>query len=336
MPAEVRGYGNTLHVGSFALDALILSKSEAGARRVLRLADALDFLLFRLKLPMNVLSARLKQLQAQITSKAFIARELACGYVMPGSAMRILISDRDGWTPTINKKFRFTRHQATFGDISKTTLEDFDLIVPLTIDDLRFLDGARDRIANNPIPIPSMQSVLLCDDKQQFNQWLTGNGFGEYIPRMGTAASFAYPYILKKGTDEAGKHSHIIVDREQEEALSDQLADPDYFAQDFVFGSIEYATHVLFKNGRIVCSLNVEYGFGSDTPIKGRDTPIYTMVGRCPYLHEFSEILSVIAFEGLCCFNYKVRDGRPMVLEVNPRFGRSLCGYFFAYLRHLN
>src|SRR3546814_17289387 len=24
-----------------------------------------------------------------------------------------------------------------------------------------------------------------------------------------------------------------------------------------------------------------------------------------------------------------------MVLDVNPRYGRSLCGYFFAYLRHL-
>src|SRR3546814_4269862 len=53
---------------------------------------------------------------------------------------------------------------------------------------------------------------------------------------------------------------HIIVNREQEEALSEKLGDPAYFAQELVAGPIEYATHVLFKGGRIVCSLDIEYG----------------------------------------------------------------------------
>src|SRR3546814_15322262 len=100
---------------------------------------------------MYILLAWRKQLQAQIASKTFIARELALGYVRSGPAMKILISERDGWTHTINRKFRFTQHHATFSDISAATLEDFDLIVPLTIDDLRFLDGVRDRFANNHI-----------------------------------------------------------------------------------------------------------------------------------------------------------------------------------------
>src|SRR3546814_14025507 len=78
---------------------------------------------------MNILLAWRKQLQAQIASKTFIARELALGYVRSGPAMKILISERDGWTHTINRKFRFTQHHATFGDISEATLEDFDLIV---------------------------------------------------------------------------------------------------------------------------------------------------------------------------------------------------------------
>src|SRR3546814_7413070 len=43
-------------------------------------------------------------------------------------------------------------------------------------------------------------------DKQQFNQWLAVNGFADYIPRTGAAGTLAYPYILKRGTDEAGKH----------------------------------------------------------------------------------------------------------------------------------
>src|SRR3546814_6205764 len=70
---------------------------------------------------MNILLAWRKQLQAQIASKTFIARELALGYVRSGPAMKILISERDGWTHTINRKFRFTQHHATFGDISEAT-----------------------------------------------------------------------------------------------------------------------------------------------------------------------------------------------------------------------
>jgi hypothetical protein len=27
----------------------------------------------------------------------------------------------------------------------------------------------------------------------------------------------------------------------------------------------------------------------------------------------------------LCCINYKLDGGRPMLLEINPRFGYSLC-----------
>src|SRR3546814_13087609 len=65
--------------------------------------------------------------------------------------------------------------------------------------------------------------------------------------------------------------SHIIVNREQEEALSEKLGDPAYFAQELVAGPIEYATHVLFKGGRIVCSLDIEYGFDTDIPVRSEE-----------------------------------------------------------------
>jgi hypothetical protein len=29
-------------------------------------------------------------------------------------------------------------------------------------------------------------------------------------------------------------------------------------------------------------------------------------------------------FQGLCCFNYKLVDGQPVIFELNPRFGGSL------------
>lgn len=104
--------------------------------------------------------------------------------------MRILFTDREAWTDVIRKKFRLTRHQACFGDMTTATLEDYDLIVPLTIEDLSFLDTVRHRIAHNPMPIPRMDSVRLCDDKQKFNQCMNSNGFSDYIPRTGSRLDY--------------------------------------------------------------------------------------------------------------------------------------------------
>ena len=35
-------------------------------------------------------------------------------------------------------------------------------------------------------------------------------------------------------------------------------------------------------------------------------------------------ILKKIAYKGLCCFNYKIVDDKPLIFEMNPRFGASL------------
>jgi carbamoylphosphate synthase large subunit len=159
-------------------------------------------------------------------------------------------------------------------------------------------------------------------------------GFESLIPKIGRSQN--YPYILKKKIDAWGKNSHVISNKQQEQAFSHLLESTDYFCQEFIPGRHEYATHILVKDGRIVCSLNIKYTFDSCTPIKGKDQPAYLAVSRCPYLELFSDILNAIGFEGLCCINYKAVDGHPYVFEINPRFGGSLCKFFPHFLRHLN
>ncbi len=84
-----------------------------------------------------------------------------------------------------------------------------------------------------------------------------------------------------------------------------------------------------------MCSLNIEYVFETRSAIKGKDRLRYKAVCSCPYLDVFSSILAAIGFNGLCCFNYKVANGLPMILEINPRFGGSLSPFFFSFVRHL-
>ncbi|MEW6720959.1 MAG: ATP-grasp domain-containing protein [Thermodesulfobacteriota bacterium] len=247
---------------------------------------------------------------------------------------RILFSKKDDWEPAIRKDFRYTRHELTFDDITAENVKRHDLIVPIAIEDILFLDGIRELVRNNPIPIPSAESVRLCDDKYRFNKAMIESRFAVLIPKMGR--SLLYPYILKKRSDGFGANSHIITCREQEDALREKVESEEYFCQEIVRGDREYTTHMLIREGRTVCHINLEFAYDRDMYIKGPDKPVAISRTECPYLDLFGSILRHIGFEGLCCFNYKVAGGRPMLIEINPRFGASLSAHFFSFVRRLS
>ena len=153
---------------------------------------------------------------------------------------------------------------------------------------------------------------------------------------MGNSLELQPPYILKKRVGWWGDGCHLIRNQDDEQRIQERINDPDYFCQEFIPGASEFATHILFARGKIIKALNIMYAFESDTPIKGQDSDIYKVIHRCPYLKLFGRVLRTIGFEGLCCVNYKVAQGQPFLLEINPRFGGSLSRYFFSFLRYLN
>jgi hypothetical protein len=277
---------------------------------------------------------RLKRLNARANNKLFIIFERFQLYIFFRKKLKILFSPKQDWEPIIKNGFQYTQHEILFDEISSSNIKDYDLIVPLTIYDLKYLNEVRNLIIDNSIPIPSMENILLCDDKDLFNKTLIAKGFGYLIPNIGCEQT--YPYILKKKIDEWGANSHIIFNAEQEYIFSDALTNPEYFSQRLIIGSKEYATHILIKDMQIICSLTIEYNFETETPIKGKDEPIYTkVIFFPPYLKVFSSVLTTINFNGLCCINYKVYKNSPFIMEINPRFGGSLGLYFFSFIRHI-
>ncbi len=63
--------------------------------------------------------------------------------------------------------------------------------------------------------------------------------------------------------------------------------------------------------------------------------PHYRRLRRATHLPLFRDMLNAVGYEGLCCVNYKLQDGRVRFLEINPRFGASLAPWFFAMVRAL-
>lgn len=278
---------------------------------------------------------RLRRKAAAIRNARYVLCELARSRLSARPRAKILFSKRrtDRWARRIVNSFRGTGHEIFFRSFPEENLNDYDLVVPIAIRHLKFLAASPHLLPDHPIPVTRMEVLDLCDNKYELNEALSANGFEKYLPKMGRP--LPYPYILKKRIDEWGRNIHTITDAQKEQGLSHLIDDPEYLCQQFIPGPNEYATHMVIRDGRLVRSLNVRYGFTTDMPVKGPDTEILKSICPCPYLEVFTDALRSISFEGLCNVNYKVANGQPYIFEINPRFGGSLCPFFFSFVRSL-
>lgn len=111
--------------------------------------------------------------------------------------MKILFSNsKKDWIPFIEKGFELSQHEIFFAELISSDINSFDLVVPLTIQDLSYLNQIPSLLANNAIPIPTIASILLCNNKYLLNQALVIKGFSDFIPKIGF--THQYPYVLKK------------------------------------------------------------------------------------------------------------------------------------------
>jgi hypothetical protein len=281
-----------------------------------------------------VLRNKIKNLDANINKSLFLVIEILKSSFSFKPKMKILFSVKPAWEKNIRIGFHTTRHELTFSEFTQESIINNDLLVPLTMRDLKYLSQHRSLLTNYLIPIPSLEAINICDDKYLFNQTLKEKGYGQYLPKVG--CNLSYPYILKKRIAEDGDNCYIIANPDKEKDFENLIADTEYFCQEIIQGTTEFATHIIYKEGKILSALNIKYVFNENIPIKGKNKFIYRKICSCPHLDLFSDMLQSIEFEGLCCFNYKMIDSQPSILEINPRFGGSLSSFFFSFVRRLN
>lgn len=244
--------------------------------------------------------------------------------------MKILFSVVPEWEKKIKIGFWFSKHRIYFEAFTPENFADKDLIVPLNIPDLLILNRNRKWIENNPIPIPVAQVVELCDNKYLFIQKLIKGGYAGVIPQTGD--NLPYPYMLKKKFSSYGRDCYIIADDSDALKYRELMKDESFFCQEIISSVHEFATHIVFTGNEIKASLTIKYRYPTDSSINGKDKFIVKNVVGCPFLPLFSEILTYIGYEGQCCFDYKVVNGKPYIFEINPRFGGSVCRFFFSFI----
>ncbi|MBS1521972.1 MAG: hypothetical protein JST50_13305 [Bacteroidetes bacterium] len=246
---------------------------------------------------------------------------------------KILFSLKAEREEDIKKSFRNLKHEIHFDEFTPENFKKYDIVMPLNMYNLRRLIPNSDLVDNSIVPTPTMEAIDICDDKYLFYTTLVEKGFENDMPRVGK--NLKIPYIVKRKVAHMGVDCYVIDTPEKEKEHWKEINDPDFFCQEIVPGKKEYATHLIFRDGKMACALNVIYIFSTPFYVKGVDKFIGNKLGKCPHLDLFADMLKAINFEGICCFNYKEIDGKPYVFEINPRFGGSLSMFFFSFLRRL-
>lgn len=261
----------------------------------------------------------------------FIASELLTDSVF-AKPRRILFSDSSWKTPLLRFAFCF-RHNYQFADLSKVTdVTGYDHVIPLCKQS--YLTALQHpALFGDKLLAPSAEVFDLCDDKEKLYRLLRHSRFSKYIP---SDATDTFPLILKPVSGANSQSCEMIETAEQLSAALELTATGKFALSEMIAGKKEYALHLLIQNKVIKKSLCIEYEFTKDYPIKSIDVPIAKRIVRERYNDLWQDLLAHIDYEGVCCINYKVRDGIPQLIEINPRIGGSLCEYFFAFVRHLN
>ena len=245
---------------------------------------------------------------------------------------RVLFGEHSTQAPAIAQFIDRERFEPSFAELATADFTAFDLVVPLSVAQIAQarpanFDGVRRAV------LPSAELVALCDDKLVCNQWLIEHGFGANVPALLGPEPEWFPYIRKSRHGNFG--AGCVMVRDAAEAAAIGAIQDDSFHQRAVPGADEYVLHLLRIDGRIRFQLCYRYDMGTPLAVRGGAQGAKTIVPADPgdALSLCSAILDAMEYEGTCCFNYKLEDGRPQILEINPRFGGSLVGEVSAYLQ---
>jgi carbamoylphosphate synthase large subunit len=214
-----------------------------------------------------------------------------------------------------------------FGEFDTLEAEDFDLIIPLTLDAQKQVNQQRRHWLGVKALVPSDAAIDICHDKAIFHLHMSEKGFGAFLPKM--ADGLVYPYLQKRRRSGYGVGTSIISSSGDLEVNRANWESGGYIRQELIAGNLEYATHLLVKGGEIHYAKTIQSSFETEAFVKGRDCKASaTRVVDHGHLHAtFKAMLNSLDYQGLCCIDYKLESGQPKIFEINPRIGGSLCGF---------
>jgi len=235
---------------------------------------------------------------------------------------KILFSKKDEWEGWIRKNIK--GYVPFFHEFNEIDLNDFDLVVPLTIHAQKYINAHPELLTEQKALIPSNYCIDLCNDKESLQYFLAKNGFEKFTPKIN--GNLGSSYILKKKIGAWGEGISIINDSETERAHISEIESGDYFKQEYIEGQDEYSAHIIFSDKKVAFLRTLKFTFRDRYFVRGKNfEPISTeVVDHSLFKGLFKDILDKLVYQGICCFNYKIVNHEPKIFEINPRYGGTM------------
>jgi hypothetical protein len=246
----------------------------------------------------------------------------------------------DAWKGLIDSAIDRAIFKYKIGDLHREDFAKFDCVVPLDLPDYNEIKSNY-CFYGKKFWAPDRDVVDLCHDKLALNRLLLGGKFAELVPPLRESSKRQFPYIAKRRLDGYGRNSFVVKHSDDEQTIDTKLQSSDYFCQTYIPGSEEFALHVLMVDHKVIYAQTVKHKMGENYYVKGafKHPAQTTYLSKNEHIANFSAILMELGYSGTCCIDYKMHNGLPMLLEINPRFGASLTGdinrYLAAYLASL-
>lgn len=238
------------------------------------------------------------------------------------------------WWPAIEGYLTGSRFRPDMQDLSLVEPSEWDLIVPLTIEDQDLLDELN--LANVAPIIPYVPQALsmVCDDKLMLNQRLISLGFAALVPDIyGFAPTDPgrYPLIKKPRRRSWGYGCSYVRSPEEAEPSDPQTE----FLQSVVSPGDEWAAHLSFHGGELIFAHSVHHHLAQSGLILGNQhSPVRSVqVAEVPFLDQWLNVTRALGIlDGTICIDFAIMDGKPYLYEINPRIGGSLLRELPRYL----
>lgn len=197
-----------------------------------------------------------------------------------------------------------------------------DVIYPQIVSSENFLHKNKKTLEKHHIKYLVNEKKLISTfvNKRKFYLFMMENGMDSYIPKLfKNKEDVMYPAIVKAETGGNGRNMQIVNNAEELESST-----IDGVISEYIEGIYEYASNIIWENGKILKSVTYQKTAKSEQYIQNLSSSIAVKRIETPFKSIFSEIIeSVSETKGFtqCCFDYKIVNGVPKIFEVNARLG---------------
>lgn len=226
-----------------------------------------------------------------------------------------------------------------FLDKNKT---DKYLIFPIHLNDARILNNVN--ISNI---FPSNHIIDTFNHKKRFSDYVLANDLVKYIPNQYYHFIDSYKadntlVIVKKGNQQCFGYGVSI----QKLCDLDKNTFDTSVVQEYIYDTTEYAAHCVCENGYIK-TYNIfskKFTVDEKTPFilgvncKYKYVTTKNAVIDKTYLDMLEQFILPSKYTGICCIDFKIKNNKVYIFEINPRVGGSIAGNLkelFQLITHL-